>query len=94
MAQTVAAKNKTIRQEALRDFLSNQKLVEKVIDNATKMEQQGASMDAQELQGLKYATDVRLKLVAKYLPDLKAVEVEGNLAITPHESWLDIMNAE
>tara|TARA_B100000787_G_scaffold77190_2_gene56759 strand:+ start:1565 stop:1870 length:306 start_codon:yes stop_codon:yes gene_type:complete len=77
MAATVAAKNKTIRQEALRDFLSNQKLVEKVIDNAKKMEEQAVTMDAQELQGLKYATDTRLKLVAKYLPDLKAMELTG-----------------
>ena len=78
MAATVAAKNRKVRQDALRDFLANQKLVEKVIDNARKMEEQGASMEAQELNGLKYATDTRLKLVSKYLPDLKAMELTGD----------------
>ena len=33
--------------------------------------------------------------IAEYVePKLKAVEVNGELAIKPHESWLDIMNAE
>ena len=78
MAATRAAENRKIRQEALRDQLSSQKLVEKVIDNITKMEQQGAAMEGQELQALKAATESRLKLINKYLPDLKAMELTGD----------------
>ncbi len=33
--------------------------------------------------------------IAEYIePKLKAVEVNGELAIKPHEVWLDIMNAQ
>lgn len=77
MAATSAAKNRKMRQEALREFLSNQKLVEKVIDNARKMEEQAVEMTSHELQALKHATDTRMKMISKYLPDLKAVEHTG-----------------
>lgn len=92
MAQTVAAKNKSIRQEALREWLSNKGLLDKVLDNTKKMEEQAKGMDPQELQGLKYATDTRLRLVSKYLPDLKCVEIGGSLNITNHEEWLDSLD--
>lgn len=78
MAATKAAKNRAIRQEALREQLSNQKHIEKAVDNIDKMEQQGGTMEPQELQALKYATDTRLKLVSKYLPDLKLQEIVGD----------------
>jgi hypothetical protein len=53
------------------------------------MEQQGAAMEAQELQALKYATDTRHKLLAKYLPDLKSIEIDGSLNLTNQEDWLE-----
>lgn len=79
MAATRAAQNKKIRQEALREQLSKQKHLEKVVDNVKKMEEQGSEMEGQELQALKYATDARLKLIAKYLPDLKSIDIEGDI---------------
>jgi hypothetical protein len=78
MAATDAARNRKVRQEALRDQLSNKGLVQKVLDNITKMEEQGASMEGQELQALKAANEGRLKLINKYLPDLKAMELTGD----------------
>ena len=82
---SVATKQRKYRQDALRDFLGNQKLIEKVLDNAKKMEEKGAAMEPQELQGIKYATDTRLKLISKYLPDLKSIEIDGSLNLTNHE---------
>ena len=41
------------------------------------MEKEGASMEANELTAIKYATDARLKLINKYLPELKATEMTG-----------------
>lgn len=76
MAATKAALNRKIRQEAIREQLSKQKHIEKVVDNIKKMEEQGASMEAVELQALKAATDTRLKLIDKYLPGLKQSELE------------------
>lgn len=74
MAATALNKNRAIRQEALREQLSKQKHVEQVIKNIKKMEGQGAAMEPTELNAMKYATDARLKLINKYLPDLKATE--------------------
>jgi len=77
MAATNPAKQRAMRQESLRDLLSKQKHLEKAVDNIVKIEQQGASMETNELNALKYATEARIKLLGKYLPDLKATEVTG-----------------
>lgn len=76
MAANNAAKQRKLRQDGLREVLSKQKHVEQVIVNIKKMEEQGASMDPTELQALRAATDTRLKLVNKYLPDLKQTDIE------------------
>jgi biotin operon repressor len=77
MAATNAAKQRKLRQDALREMLSKKCTVEQVIRNIQKMEEQGLEIEAQELQALKYATDTRLKLINKYLPDLKSAEITG-----------------
>jgi len=76
MADNRATANRRIRQEALREQLSKQKHVEQVIKNIKKMEKEGAAMESTELQALRAATDTRLKLVNKYLPDLKQTDIE------------------
>lgn len=77
MAATNAAKNRAIRQEALREMLSKKCTVEQVLNNVKKMEEQGAQLEATELQALRAATDTRIKLLNKYLPDLKSTELTG-----------------
>ena len=62
------------KQEVLREYLSERGKLSYVLDNIEKMEKEGVSLEPQELQALKAATDSRIKLLAKYLPDLKAVE--------------------
>lgn len=76
MAATNAAKNRKIRQDSLREQISKRCTFQQVIDNVEKMEKQGAAMEGQELQALKAATDTRLKLLAKYIPDLKQTDIE------------------
>ena len=80
------------RQENLREQLSGQKHIEKVIDNIEKIENlnffpKGADSDeidykvAQStkfrLDALRTANEQRLKLINKYLPDLKNTEITG-----------------
>jgi len=77
MAATNAAKNRQIRQDALREQLSNKGLVQQVLEAATKIEKQAGVMESSELQALKTAAELRLKLINKYLPDLKATELTG-----------------
>lgn len=74
-----AAENKRIRQEALREQLASQKHVEKVIDSISKLEDLDTELEANSANRLKSAIDSRLKLVNKYLPDLKATEHSGEL---------------
>ena len=75
MPAIVRDRNRKIRQDALRELLSKQKLVEKVIDIANKLEKG----DCENPQALKAAADLNLKLVNKYLPDLKGIEIEGQI---------------
>ena len=88
MGATRAALNRKIRQESLREMLAERCRVQHVLDNIEKLETQGAAMEAQELQAMKYAVDARLKLIGKYLPDVKAIEIEGNISNHSHEEWL------
>lgn len=77
MAANNPAKQRAMRQEQLRTYLSEKCRLEHVIDNIVKMEREGASMETNELNAIKYATDARLKLINKYLPELKATEISG-----------------
>jgi len=89
---SVASVNRKARQENLRDQLAAQGHVQHVVDIATKFRDTAVSMDPQEMQGLKHAADIHLKLINKYLPDMKAVEINGQLDLVAHESWLDSLD--
>ena len=85
---TVAAKNKRIRQEALREQLAGKGLAQQVLVTAKKLHDEHLNLEASQIQALKASAELRLKLVNKYLPDLKAVEIEGNVSNDSHEEWL------
>lgn len=72
-----AAKNKQIRKEALRDQLSAQGHVQHVIDITDKLADLNIVLESNDVQRLKAAADLKFKLINKYLPDLKAVELTG-----------------
>jgi hypothetical protein len=73
-----ATRRRHERQEALRDYLSNRGKLDHVLDNIEKMESEGGEMEAQQLTAIKYATDARVKLLNKYLPDLRHTELAGD----------------
>ena len=77
MAATAAAKNKALRQNALREQLSNQKHVEHVIEISKKLHKQHIELEPSHIQALRAAAEIKLKLINKYLPDLKAMELSG-----------------
>ena len=84
----VAAKNKRIRQEALREQLAGKGLAQHVLVTAKKLHDEHLTLEPAQIQALKASAELRLKLVNKYLPDLKAVEIEGNVSNDSHEDWL------
>jgi hypothetical protein len=77
MGTTAANKNRLIRQEALREQLSQQGHVQHVTDIAQKLTNLEGELDPVQVQRLKAAADIKLKLIGKYLGDVKAVEVSG-----------------
>jgi hypothetical protein len=78
MAATVAAKNRKVRQEALRDQLKAQGHLQHVVEIAKEFREQGAGMETSEITTKKHAADIHLRLINKYLPDLKAMELTGD----------------
>jgi len=92
MGTTAANKNRAIRQEALREQLSNQKHVEHVVEMLEEIKDLQRDLDANDLARYKVAIDTKLKLIGKYLPDLKSVEHTGDedapIAIAAYEiNW-------
>jgi len=79
MAATKAATNRKIRQEALRDQLSAQGHVQHVIEISNKLYDLDDELDQLKITRLKAAADIKLKLITKYLPDLKQIELDANL---------------
>ena len=77
VAKTKAQLNRQVRQEGLRDFLSKQKLIEKVIDIAQDLTDPDKEYDALDVQRMRTAAELNLKLAAKVLPDLKSTEISG-----------------
>lgn len=77
MAATNAAKNRKVRQEALREQLSAQGHVQHVIDISNKLADLKEELDTVEVQRLKSAADIKKGLINKYLPDLKSTELTG-----------------
>lgn len=77
MAKTRAQQNKAIRQESLREFLSSKCTAQHLLDNIEKIEELDASDECftNKLSKLKTASDLRMRVVGKYLPDLKQAEV-------------------
>ena len=80
MAKTNAQHQRGLRQEALREWLSEKCTAQHLVENIIKIEELDESDDnfANHLAKLKTANDQRIKILTKYLPDLKAVEVTGS----------------
>lgn len=76
-----AAENRRIRQEALREQLQAGGHLEHVIDIAAKMQDLDNELGAKDLARLKAAADIKLALLKKYIPDLKSVDLEGDLGV-------------
>jgi len=76
MAETVANKNRRIRQDALREQLSKGKHVDHVIEIARKLSEPNAALEATDIQRYKAAADIKLKLINKYLSDVKQADIE------------------
>lgn len=80
MAKTQAQKNRAIRQEALREWLSEKCTAQHLVDNIIKIEELEPESEtfSNELAKYRTANEQRLKIMNKYLPDLKNTEITGD----------------
>lgn len=80
-----AARNRAIRQEALREQIQADQLIRQTLARIDKLDhgspQKGTEerkpLTANDIAAIKAANDASLRLLAKVLPDQKAVEVTG-----------------
>lgn len=79
MAASNAAKQRAMRQDTLREWLSKKCTAQHLVNNIIKIEKLDPANEtfANELNKLKVANDQRLKVLNKYLPDLKLQEIVG-----------------
>lgn len=76
--QSVKEANREIRQETLRESLSAGGHLQYAVENIVKIEKlKSSKTSAFELSKYKIAAELRLRLVNKYLPDLKQTEITG-----------------
>ena len=74
MAKTRAQKIRAVNQDELRAYTAERNSVEKIIDNIEEIEKlnpEGNKNFVKELNKLKTANEQRIRLLHKYLPDLK-----------------------
>ena len=74
-----ANENKRVRQEALREQLANKGLVQHVLEISEKIADLDTELESANVHRLKTAAELQLKLINKYLPDLKATEHSGQI---------------
>jgi len=85
MAKTRAQQNREIRQNALREWLSEKCTAQHLVDNIEKIEKLDPADESfkNQLDKYKVANDQRLRVMNKYLPDVRSVDLnlggqEGN----------------
>ena len=84
-----ADENKSIRQEALRESLSNGGHIQHVVEICGELNDLTIEMDALAIQRKRAVMDTKLKLVNKYLPDVKSIELSGgDKAIEIDNKWV------
>jgi len=80
---TAKNKNRRIRQEALREQLAAQGHEQHIIDMLSKIMDESNEIEPHMLKRFEVAINTKLKLIDKYLPGLKALEIideDGNSA--------------
>ena len=78
MSETRAQLNRKVRQDALREQLAAKGLVQHVIEIAEKLSNPAEELTQIEVTRLKAAADIQCKLINKYLPDTKALELSND----------------
>jgi hypothetical protein len=86
--------NREIRQDAIREQLREQGHIQHVVECITQIQDVNTQLDVLSYQRLKTAAELRLKLVNKYLADLKSIEVSGGIDLNEYNKAIPSMKDE
>lgn len=75
--RTAAQKRRALDQNALREYLSNQQHEIHICEICDDLNDDSIIMDAITVQRKSKVIDTKLRLLNKYLPDLKSIEIES-----------------
>lgn len=90
-----ANKNRAIRQEALRESLQAGGHIQHVLDICKDLDDLTVEMDGVAVQRKKAVIDTKLKLIGKFLPDTKSVELsnpEGETFKTDNKWTIEVVD--
>jgi hypothetical protein len=74
--RNLATRRRQAHREEVLEKLRNAGLIQKVLEDSEKLADESQDIDQTMVARIKAANDMRLKLLNKYLPDVKAVEVQ------------------
>ncbi len=89
--------NRAIRQEALRESLEAGGHIQHVLEICKDLDDLTVEMDSTAVQRKRAVIDTKLKLIGKYLPDTKSVELsnkEGESFKTDSKWTVEFINAD
>ncbi len=86
-------KNRAIRREELRLWLSNLGLEQQVLEIYNKLEDLDVEYDALQIQRLRASAEGKHKMVSKYLGDDKTLELSGDANNPVTVTTVDFKNA-
>ena len=77
--QTQAQAYKAMKQEQIREYLAKQGLVQQVVQDIKKIRclDPDKMLTNEQVTHVKAANELRMRLIAKYAPDLRSVEYTG-----------------
>lgn len=76
-SRNLATRRRQAHREEVLEYLRNKGLLQKVIEDAEKLADETREIPPEMVARIKAANDLRMKAVAKYVPDLKSVEMTG-----------------
>lgn len=76
-SRNLATRRRQAHREEVLEKLRSAGLVQQVLDDAKKLADESLDIDAAKASRIKAANDLRLKLINKFLPDVKSVEMTG-----------------
>lgn len=74
-SRNLATRRRQAHREEVLEKLRNSGLIQKVLEDAEKLADESVTMDSVMVSRIKAANDLRIKMVGKWLPDVKAMEL-------------------